>query len=82
LLGKTPADNDYANYRFATTPGSPKFNLDSTLTSLKVDQEIENGTLTYILARNKYEAYREWDADFTSINFAELKKNFTRKITD
>ena len=74
LLGKTPSDNDYTNYRFATTPGQPKFNLDSTLTSLKIDKELENGTFTYILAKNKYEAYREWDADFTSINFAEVKR--------
>ena len=44
----------------------PNFNLDSTLTSFKVDQERENGTLTYIIARNKYDAYRHWDADFTS----------------
>jgi hypothetical protein len=51
LLGKTPADNDYTNYRFTTTPGQPKFNLDSTLTSLKIDKELENGTFTYILAK-------------------------------
>ena len=79
LLGKTPPDNDYTNYRFSTTPGQPKFNLDSTLTSFKVEQELENGTLTYILARNKYEAYREWDADFTSINFAEVKRTLPGK---
>ena len=52
LLGRTPSDNDYTNYKYATSPGTPNFNLDSTLTSLKVDQERENGTLTYIIARN------------------------------
>ena len=79
MLGKTPADSDYTNYRFATTPGSQKFDLDSTLTPLKIDRELENGTFTYILAKNKYEAYREWDADFTSINFAELKRTLPGK---
>ena len=79
LLGRTPADNDYTNYKYATKAGTPQFKLDSTLTSFKVDQERENGTLTYILARNKYDAMRYWDADFTSIEFANLKRTMPGK---
>ena len=37
-------------------------------------QERENGTLTYIIARNKYDAYRHWDADFTSLDMLTLKR--------
>jgi iron complex outermembrane receptor protein len=79
LLGRTPSDNDYTNYKYATKSGTPQFTLDSTLTSFKVDQERENGTLTYILARNKYDAMRYWDADFTSIEFANLKRTMPGK---
>ena len=79
LLGRTPSDNDYTNYKYATKAGTPQFTLDSTLTSFKVDQERENGTLTYILARNKYDAMRYWDADFTSIEFANLKRTMPGK---
>ena len=79
LLGRTPSDNDYTNYKYATSAGTPNFNLDSTLTSLKVDQERENGTLTYIVARNKYDAYRHWDADFTSLDMLSLKRNMPGK---
>ena len=79
LLGRTPSDNDYTNYKYAASAGTPNFNLDSTLTSFKVDQERENGTLTYIIARNKYDAYRHWDADFTSLDMLTLKRNMPGK---
>jgi hypothetical protein len=55
VLGKHHQNNDYTDLYFFSFSRSPNFNLDSTLTSLKVDQERENGTLTYIFARNKYE---------------------------
>ena len=79
LLGRTPSDNDYTNYKYATSAGTPNFNLDSTLTSFKVDQERENGTLTYIIARNKYDAFRHWDANFTSLDMLTLKRNMPGK---
>ena len=64
---------DYKDYVMATTAGTPRFQLDSKLTSLKIDQERENGTLTYVIAKNSYDAERDWDADHTGINFADVK---------
>ncbi len=66
---------DYTDYEYSTTAGTPKFLLDSTLTSLKIDQELENGTLTMVFARNNYDAVRDWDADHTAVNFADVKFN-------
>ena len=69
-----PADGEYNNYMFQATPGMPIFNLDSQLTSIRVDQELENGDLTYILARNEYEVDRRWDADFSAAEFWSLHR--------
>ena len=40
------------DYIFSSTD-RPQFDLDSSLTSLRVDEERENGTLTAIISRNK-----------------------------
>lgn len=63
----------YKDYVMATTAGTPRFQLDSTMTSLKIESERENGTFTYIIAKNSYDAERDWDADHTGINFADVK---------
>ena len=69
-----PADGRYDNYRFQARPGMPTFNLDSTLTSMRVDKETENGVLTYVLARNDYTVDRKWDADFSAAEFWNLHR--------
>ncbi len=74
LLGITPADSEYDNYVYGANAGLPNFNLDSTLTSINVEQELENGTLTWILAKNDYLASHHTDADFTAIDFATLDR--------
>ena len=80
LLGPyAPADGAYDNYMFQATPGLPIFNLDSQLTSIRVDQELENGDLTYILARNEYEVDRRWDADFSAADFWHLHRQLPGK---
>lgn len=75
-LGLGPINGlNYKDYTFSTSAGTPGFTLDSTLTSLKVDQERENGTLTLVLARNEYDSTRSWDGDHTAINFATVNTN-------
>ena len=74
-------DTEFNNYRYAATPGYPSFELDSSLTSLKIDKEMENGTLTMIVARNDYMAFREWDADFTSLRILDLERKLPGEST-
>ena len=74
-------DTEFNNYRYAATPGYPSFELDSSLTSLKIDKEMENGTLTMIVARNDYMAHREWDADFTSLRILDLERKLPGEST-
>ena len=53
----------------------PQFDLDSSLSSLRVDEERENGTLTAIISRNKYDFYKGVDADFSSVDMANSDRN-------
>ena len=69
-----PADGEYNNYMFQATPGLPDVELDSQLTSIRVDKERENGILTYVVARNTYSLDRVWDADFTAGDFWTLHR--------
>ena len=58
---------------------APKFELDTTLTSLKVDSERENGTLTFIYAENKFDMAKVTDADFSGIDL--INSNRTQEAS-
>jgi len=66
------ADTEYNNYEYRSTPGIPVFNLDSDLTSLKIDTELENGTLTLVMATNDFNTYSSNDADYSHLDMATI----------
>ena len=66
VTGKTIQNNDTTDFIFSASD-RPQFDLDSSLTSLKIDDELENGTLTTIISRNKYDFYKGVDADFSAL---------------
>ena len=54
---------------------APKFNLDTKLTSLKIDSERENGTFTIILAENEFDMAKAIDADFSGVDLLKSARN-------
>ena len=74
VTGKTIQNNDTTDFIFSASD-RPQFDLDSSLTSLKIDDELENGTLTTIISRNKYDFYKGVDADFSAIDLANSDRN-------
>ena len=74
VTGKTIQNNDTTDYIFSASD-RPQFDLDSSLTSLKIDDERENGTLTTIISRNKYDFYKSVDADFSAVDLANSDRN-------
>lgn len=46
----------------------PAFTLDTSLTSIKIDSERDNGILTIILAQNEYDMSKGTDVDFSGID--------------
>jgi len=74
VTGKTIQNNDTTDFIFSASD-RPQFDLDSSLTSLKIDDERENGTLTTIISRNKYDFYKGVDADFSAIDLASSDRN-------
>ena len=71
---RTLQNDDTTDFIFSSTD-RPQFDLDSSLTSLRVDEERENGTLTAIISRNKYDFYKGVDADFSSVDMANSDRN-------
>ena len=70
-LGFGPINGpDLFDYVVGINEGAPVFELDSILSSLKIDRELENGTLTYVVARSDYDTFRSRDTDHTAVNFA------------
>jgi iron complex outermembrane receptor protein len=74
VTGKTIQNNDTTDFIFSASD-RPQFDLDSSLTSLKIDDERENGTLTTIISRNKYDFYKGVDADFSAVDLANSDRN-------
>ena len=74
VTGKTIQNNDTTDFIFSASD-RPQFDLDSSLTSLKIDDERENGTLTTIISRNKYDFYKSVDADFSAVDLANSDRN-------
>ena len=74
VTGKTLQNNDTTDFIFSATD-RPQFDLDSSLTSIKIDDDLEKGTLTTIISRNKYDFYKGVDADFSSIDMANSDRN-------
>jgi iron complex outermembrane receptor protein len=74
VTGKTIQNNDTTDFIFSASD-RPQFDLDSSLTSLKIDDERENGTLTTIISRNKYDFYKGVDADFSGVDLANSDRN-------
>ena len=74
VTGKTIQNNDTTDFIFSGSD-RPQFELDSSLTSLKIDDELKNGTLTTIISRNEYDFYKGVDADFSAIDLANSDRN-------
>jgi len=74
VTGKTLQNNDTTDFIFSATD-RPQFDLDSSLTSIKIDDDLEKGTLTTIISRNKYDLYKGVDADFSSIDMGNSDRN-------
>jgi len=53
----------------------PAFDLETTLTSIRIDSERENGMLTIILAENEFDMHKGIDADFSGVDLVNSDRD-------